>query len=250
MIDTPNPRSVQHDRAPESGRTTELQRRIDAALDICDRHERGALRWENPLPVPEWVREVQAALLGDEPQQKADCHCPRCQAGVDHDAIDYGGVGPERAERKEPCPKCGLRGRHTWACIQPPEKAERKEPCPKCGLRGRHTWACIQPPEKAEEHSRGVRCRLCNEQPHNCLCPPEKAEEHLAADHDTEDEWAACEACNTTPQSAERTAQEEADYRNDDGRGVPGPDGKRRFVTAAEVEAERTRQKADREDTT
>lgn len=37
----------------------------------------------------------------------------------------------------------------------------------------------------------------------------------------------------------QRTAQEEADFRNDDGRGVPGPDGKRRFVTPAEVEAER-----------
>lgn len=42
-----------------------LRARIDAALDICDRHERGALRWEDPLPVPEWVREMQAALLGD-----------------------------------------------------------------------------------------------------------------------------------------------------------------------------------------
>ncbi|MFB7647200.1 hypothetical protein ACFC0S_17110 [Streptomyces sp. NPDC056084] len=48
---------------------TELVRmrdRLDAVLNICDREERGALSWENPIPVPDWVGAVQRAALGDE----------------------------------------------------------------------------------------------------------------------------------------------------------------------------------------
>jgi hypothetical protein len=40
--------------------------RLNAVLDICDREQRNAMRWENPIPVPEWVAEVQRAALGDD----------------------------------------------------------------------------------------------------------------------------------------------------------------------------------------
>jgi hypothetical protein len=43
-----------------------LQARLNAVLDICDREQRNAIRWENPIPVPEWVAEVQRAALGDD----------------------------------------------------------------------------------------------------------------------------------------------------------------------------------------
>ena len=48
-----------------------LKRRIDAVLDLCDREERNAARWENPIPVPEWVGPVQRAALGDDKRTEA-----------------------------------------------------------------------------------------------------------------------------------------------------------------------------------
>lgn len=42
-----------------------LKARIDAVLDLCDREQRNAMRWEDPIPVPEWVAPVQRILLGD-----------------------------------------------------------------------------------------------------------------------------------------------------------------------------------------
>lgn len=41
-----------------------LRARVAAVLDMCDREQRGAMRWEHPLPVPEWVAPVQRTLLG------------------------------------------------------------------------------------------------------------------------------------------------------------------------------------------
>lgn len=32
---------------------------------LCDRHESGALRWADPLPVPEWIPLVRAAVRGE-----------------------------------------------------------------------------------------------------------------------------------------------------------------------------------------
>lgn len=40
--------------------------RLSAVLDLCDREERNAMRWANPIPVPEWVAPVQRAALGDD----------------------------------------------------------------------------------------------------------------------------------------------------------------------------------------
>lgn len=44
-----------------------LARRIDAVTDLCDGAEQQARRWENPLPVPEWVERVRAAATGEQP---------------------------------------------------------------------------------------------------------------------------------------------------------------------------------------
>jgi len=43
-----------------------LQARLSQVLDICDREQRNAVRWENPIPVPEWVAVVRRAALGDD----------------------------------------------------------------------------------------------------------------------------------------------------------------------------------------
>lgn len=37
---------------------------IDSVLAVCDTAEQQATRWENPLPVPEWVEKVRAAANG------------------------------------------------------------------------------------------------------------------------------------------------------------------------------------------
>jgi hypothetical protein len=47
-------------------RETPTAARLSRVLDICDREQRNAMRWENPIPVPEWVAEVQRAALGDD----------------------------------------------------------------------------------------------------------------------------------------------------------------------------------------
>lgn len=43
-----------------------LQDRLSRVLDICDREQRSAMRWQDPIPVPEWVAPVQRAALGDD----------------------------------------------------------------------------------------------------------------------------------------------------------------------------------------
>ncbi|MGW2721346.1 hypothetical protein [Streptomyces sp. NPDC001492] len=52
-------------------RAESAEARISAVLDICDREQRNAMRWENPIPVPDWVAPVQRAALGDDKQAEA-----------------------------------------------------------------------------------------------------------------------------------------------------------------------------------
>lgn len=56
---------------------------IERVRAVCDKAEHGALRWEDPLPVPDWVARVRRALVldGSEPadgKQAKRYHCPRC----------------------------------------------------------------------------------------------------------------------------------------------------------------------------
>jgi hypothetical protein len=37
---------------------------LDAVLALATKREHGALRWQDPLPVPEWIPEVRAAIAG------------------------------------------------------------------------------------------------------------------------------------------------------------------------------------------
>jgi hypothetical protein len=41
---------------------TRLAGLVAAVLDVCDRAEFAARRWEEPLPVPEWVDTIRAAV--------------------------------------------------------------------------------------------------------------------------------------------------------------------------------------------
>lgn len=49
-----------------------LSRCLDAVRDLCDATEEQATRWENPLPVPEWVEQVRAATDGVRPDDPND----------------------------------------------------------------------------------------------------------------------------------------------------------------------------------
>lgn len=53
-------------RAETAAERDALQARLNAVLNICDREQRNAIRWENPIPVAEWVAPVQRAALGDD----------------------------------------------------------------------------------------------------------------------------------------------------------------------------------------
>lgn len=48
-----------------------LSRCFHAVHDVCDETERQATRWENPLPVPEWVEQVRKAASGEGPEASA-----------------------------------------------------------------------------------------------------------------------------------------------------------------------------------
>src|SRR5438067_3954130 len=41
-----------------------LRASIDKALAVCDAGEWQATRWEQPFPVPSWVTDIRAALVG------------------------------------------------------------------------------------------------------------------------------------------------------------------------------------------
>ncbi|MYR36300.1 hypothetical protein GTX14_04425 [Streptomyces sp. SID4944] len=49
-----------------------LQRCLNSVLERCDQAAAQAVRWENPLPVPEWVIAVREAASGERPDNPAD----------------------------------------------------------------------------------------------------------------------------------------------------------------------------------
>ncbi|MGW6531385.1 hypothetical protein [Streptomyces venezuelae] len=59
---------------------TFLRRCVDDVHAVCDEAEEGSLRWENPLPVPEWVAVVREAADGVRPPG----------AEREADAVQYG----------------------------------------------------------------------------------------------------------------------------------------------------------------
>lgn len=60
-------------------RETDTAARLSRVMDICDREQRNATRWENPIPVPEWVAVVQRAALGDDVRETGDLTVPRTE---------------------------------------------------------------------------------------------------------------------------------------------------------------------------
>ncbi|MGW4488409.1 hypothetical protein ACWEOE_31760 [Amycolatopsis sp. NPDC004368] len=49
----------------------QMQSRVAAALAVCDAGEHQATRWEQPFPIPAWVTDVRAALVGDQTTEEA-----------------------------------------------------------------------------------------------------------------------------------------------------------------------------------
>ncbi|MFD7996884.1 hypothetical protein [Streptomyces mexicanus] len=62
---------------------------LDAVLDLCDDAERQATRWENPLPVPEWVAKVRAAAEGMVPRRSYPPALPWARLMDDEDLWDF-----------------------------------------------------------------------------------------------------------------------------------------------------------------
>jgi len=61
-------REIEHHKAGKQRwreRAETAETRLSAVLDLCDREQRNAIRWENPIPAPEWVAIVQKIALGD-----------------------------------------------------------------------------------------------------------------------------------------------------------------------------------------
>ncbi|MFI5831012.1 hypothetical protein ACIA6C_27825 [Streptomyces sp. NPDC051578] len=49
-----------------------LNRCLNAVFEVCREAEKQATRWENPLPVPEWVSMVRKAAAGEREDQPDD----------------------------------------------------------------------------------------------------------------------------------------------------------------------------------
>lgn len=49
-----------------------LHRCLNAVHEVCDQAEKQATRWEQPLPVPEWVAVVREAADGVRPETPGD----------------------------------------------------------------------------------------------------------------------------------------------------------------------------------
>ncbi|WP_030992183.1 hypothetical protein [Streptomyces sp. NRRL S-1813] len=49
-----------------------VNRCLDAVYHLCEEVKRAAGRWENPLPVPEWVAAVEQAADGNRPDNPDD----------------------------------------------------------------------------------------------------------------------------------------------------------------------------------
>lgn len=49
-----------------------LRRCLNAVYEVCDQAEKQATRWEQPLPVPEWVGVVRQAADGERPDNPDD----------------------------------------------------------------------------------------------------------------------------------------------------------------------------------
>lgn len=75
----------------------DVKARLSAVLDLCDREQRGAMRWENPLPVPEWVGVVQRAALGDD--KRADLAARPTRDEVLNEAADAVVADADRMDR-------------------------------------------------------------------------------------------------------------------------------------------------------
>ncbi|MFE7954435.1 hypothetical protein [Streptomyces sp. NPDC057413] len=66
-----------------------LSRCLDAVHEVCDDAEKQATRWENPLPVPEWVARVRAAADGLEPRRSYPPALPWAQLMDDEDLHEF-----------------------------------------------------------------------------------------------------------------------------------------------------------------
>jgi len=59
---------------------TEVRARLSAVLGLCDHEERNAMRWQDPIPVPEWVAPVQRAALGADWREWGESQCDDCDS--------------------------------------------------------------------------------------------------------------------------------------------------------------------------
>ncbi|WP_439947225.1 hypothetical protein [Streptomyces sp. BBFR109] len=66
-----------------------LSRCVDSVLDLCQKAEQQAGRWEQPFPVPEWVPAVRAAAEGLVPRETYPPALPWAALMDDEDLQDF-----------------------------------------------------------------------------------------------------------------------------------------------------------------
>jgi hypothetical protein len=70
------------DTTSDTSESTHEQVELREALEnLCAKHEHGATRWQDPLPVPEWIPLVRGVLAAHpaEPAPVTDAgHAPTC----------------------------------------------------------------------------------------------------------------------------------------------------------------------------
>ena len=88
-----------------------LNRCLNAVYDLCEQAKKNAGRWENPLPVPEWVDAVEQAADGQRPDNPDDNRRriyldvngrAWISACTDHDGTEYVVEIDEAAQEERP----------------------------------------------------------------------------------------------------------------------------------------------------
>ena len=70
--------------------TDNLINALRRVLDLRDRHEHGALRWADPLPVPEWIADLDAALAGTQTDDGAEVQMSNAAPAPSSFVLDCG----------------------------------------------------------------------------------------------------------------------------------------------------------------
>ncbi len=98
---------------------------VEAVLALVAKHEYGALRWEDPLPVPSWIPQLRAAVAQELLGEAAESPAGEPLTG----ALGGASPGVQAGAGIAACPQPGVRWLSTYALMMlsgaPPHDAAK-----------------------------------------------------------------------------------------------------------------------------